>query len=84
MLSVARSWISSSQISNTPQNRGLSVCTTRFWIMTEKFRCQNCGKEITQQEYIDNDGICDGCKEDKDFWEEQDAMDEDFIIAPHY
>jgi len=63
-----------------------AIVARRPWAMTEKFCCQNCGKEITQQQYVENDGLCDDCKEDKEFEEEQDEMDEDedFGIAPHY
>jgi DNA-directed RNA polymerase subunit RPC12/RpoP len=38
--------------------------------MTErkKYHCRNCGQEITKDEYISNDGLCDMCN-----WDEEDS-----------
>lgn len=39
----------------------------------KKYFCQNCGVEISKEEYETNDGLCDVCQ-----WEEE---DDDLIIG---
>ncbi|MEM2111493.1 MAG: hypothetical protein QXX08_06410 [Candidatus Bathyarchaeia archaeon] len=41
----------------------------------EKHYCLRCGKEISEEEYVEYDGFCEEC-----YWLEEDELDEDFLF----
>ena len=43
----------------------------------KKYHCRNCGAEISLQQYLENDGLCDECA----FDEEIDDEDSDLILG---
>lgn len=41
----------------------------------EKYYCVRCGKEISKEEYEENNGFCEDC-----YWLEEDELDEEFLF----
>lgn len=48
--------------------------------MTEKYQCRNCSVEISKEDYLENDGLCDECA----FDEEIDDEDSDLILGEEW